>query len=222
MAHYRVHHEPRSSHQQILRRVKQLGRFPLLDVGAAQGILGQLLQGSDIVADAVEPHLEWASACTPFYRKVFCSPIETADLPAGEYKIVVCADVLEHTADPVAVLKRLRQAATSDAVFLVSVPNIAHLSIRLMLLAGYFPKMQRGILDQTHLQFLTRTTAEQMLNKAGLKVQRISATPFPAEELCRSGPTSGLYHLVSQAQRPLVATMPRLFAMQFIFEATAA
>ena len=49
----------------------------------------------------------------------------------------MCADVLEHTPDPVlALLKRLREAATSDATFVISVPNVGHLAVRTMLLFG--------------------------------------------------------------------------------------
>src|SRR4030095_1029375 len=112
---------------------------------------------------------------------------EAAPLPDRTYRMVLCGDVLEHTADPVAVLKRLRQAATDDATFVVSVPNVAHLAVRMMLLFGSFPKMERGILDKTHLQFFTRDTAEAMLRQAGLKVLSASATGVPVDELWRRG-----------------------------------
>ena len=75
--------------------------------------------------------------------------------------------MLEHTPDPVAVLKQLREAATDDATFIISVPNVAHLAVRLMLLFGKFPKMERGILDRTHLQFFTKDTALDMLQGGG-------------------------------------------------------
>ena len=64
---------------------------------------------------------------------------------------------------------RLREAATEDATFIISVPNVAHMAVRLMLLFGYFPKMERGILDRTHLQFFTKDTAVQMLAQGGTR-----------------------------------------------------
>ncbi|MFN8513268.1 MAG: class I SAM-dependent methyltransferase [Chloroflexia bacterium] len=122
MLHYRLHRDPRSSHQQILRLVRRLGRGPILDVGAAQGILGQLLHeaGVQVEIDAVEPNPVWAEHAQPFYRRVQARIIEEADLPDGTYNTVVCADVLEHLPDPVGALKRLRQAATDDATFIIS------------------------------------------------------------------------------------------------------
>src|SRR4051812_29471581 len=165
--HYRLKNDPLSSHYQILAVVRQLQKSPILDVGSAQGMLGQLLQGSGLEIDAVEPNPAWASAARPYYRQLYQGTIETTDLPKDHYKVIVCGDVLEHTVDPVAVLNQLRKHATSDATFIVSLPNVAHIAVRLMLLLGYFPKMERGILDKTHLHFFTRETAQQMLGRAG-------------------------------------------------------
>lgn len=217
--HYRLHQDPKSSHQQIAKIVRDLGRSPVLDVGAAQGILGQVLSGSGLTVDAVEPNPAWARGCQPYYRSVVASGIEDAALPEREYKVIVCADILEHTVDPVAVLSRLHQVAAADAIYLVSLPNIAHLSVRLLLLLGRFPMMERGILDRTHLHFYTRDTARQMLEKGGLRIRRVAATSVPLDELWKGGARNPVFHLMKQLQYLLVALLPRLFAFQFIFEA---
>src|SRR5688500_16597087 len=120
MHHYRLHRDPRSSHQQIIGHVLRLKKQPVLDVGAAQGILGRLAEGSGLVMDAIEPMTEWAEHARPHYRQVFNTTVEAAPLADKSYRMVLCGDMLEHTADPVSVLKRLRQAATDDATFIVS------------------------------------------------------------------------------------------------------
>jgi 2-polyprenyl-3-methyl-5-hydroxy-6-metoxy-1,4-benzoquinol methylase len=219
MPHYRLHRDPRSSHQQISRRVKELGQGPILDVGAAQGMLGELLQGTGLVIDAVEPYAPWARACQPHYRHVVVGTIEQAPIPDQKYRTIVCADVLEHTNDPVAVLERIHEIAAPDAVYLISVPNVAHVAVRLMLLFGCFPKMQRGILDRTHLQFLTLDTARQLLAEADLKVQRYTGTPVPLDELWPAGEGTWIYDQLVHLQHGMVRMFPRLFAMQFVFEA---
>src|SRR6267142_529105 len=174
--HYRLRKDRKSSHQQIARLLKERRPGQILDVGAAQGILGRLLAESDVGAthaspsadgqraghapplqiDAIEPNPQWAEAARPFYRKVMNSTVEQADLGEGIYDCVVCAAVLEHLADPVGILKRLRRAARPDAMFVISLPNVAHVAVRGMLLVGRFPKMERGILDKTHLHFYTK------------------------------------------------------------------
>ena len=222
MLHYRLHKDPRSSHQQIARLLKDLKPALTIDVGAAQGIIGQILQGSGLVMDAVEPNPTWAEMARPYYRNVHPSTIEQANLPDAMYDAVVCADVLEHVPDPIGVLSQLKRVAKADATFIISLPNIAHLAVRTMLLFGYFPKMERGPLDKTHLHFFTRDTAQQMLQKAGLRVERISSTGVPLDEIWKNGDGKIVYSAMTRAQHLAVRVMPRVFGFQWIFVARPA
>jgi 2-polyprenyl-3-methyl-5-hydroxy-6-metoxy-1,4-benzoquinol methylase len=214
--HYRVHHDPKSSHQQISSLVRGLRLSPVLDVGCAQGMLGHLVAGGGLTLDGVEANAEWAAMARPHYRNVWASYVEQAPLPDKEYKLVVCGDILEHTPDPVSVLKRLRQAAADDATFIVSVPNIAHVAVRGLLLLGKFPKMARGPLDRTHLQFFTKDTARDMVHAAGLRVVRTTTTGVPLDEVWKKGEGSAMYKVASRAQHLMLAVAPRLFGFQWI------
>jgi 2-polyprenyl-3-methyl-5-hydroxy-6-metoxy-1,4-benzoquinol methylase len=204
-----------------VRLVRRLGRGPILDVGAAQGMLGQLLReaGETFDLDAVEPNPAWAEHARPYYRRVQACGIEEADLPDGTYNTIVCADVLEHLPDPVGALQRLRQAATDDALFVISLPNVAHLAVRLLLLFGRFPRMERGILDRTHLQFFTRDTAAATLRDGGLEVIRASATGVPLDELWPAGEGTRPYIALVRLQHLALAVAPRLFAFQWVLTA---
>jgi len=130
--------------------------------------------------------------------------------------------VLEHTPNPLGVLKRLREAATADATFVISVPNVAHLAVRTMLLFGYFPKMERGILDKTHLQFFTKDTARGLLNAAGLELKQIRATGIPLDEVWKTGEGKLAYRMLQKAQHLALDIAPRLFGMQWVMVAGAA
>jgi 2-polyprenyl-3-methyl-5-hydroxy-6-metoxy-1,4-benzoquinol methylase len=215
--HYRLRRDPKSSHQQIARLLKEIRPATILDVGAAQGILGQLLTDSGMTIDAIEPNPTWADAAKPFYRTVMNSTVESANLSDNTYDCIVCADVLEHLPDPLSTLKRLRQAAKPDATFIISLPNVAHLAVRTMLLFGRFPKMERGILDKTHLQFFTKDTAQNLLTEAGLRTKRILTTVVPLEDFGNGIVTKTMMGM----QRAAMAVLPRLFAMQWIFIAKA-
>ena len=222
MHHYRPKQDPSSSHGQITRLVRQLGRAPVLDVGAAQGMLGQMLADANLPIDALEPNPAWAEAARPYYRNVFNCAIETTNGLPERYAVVICGDVLEHTADPVAALRKLMGYATEDAAFVVSLPNVAHLFVRLVLLFGYFPRMERGILDRTHLHYFTRATALDTLRDAGLRVERVSATPVPLDQVWPRWRGTWLLRLLMVAQRPLVRLLPRLFGYQWVFVARPA
>jgi 2-polyprenyl-3-methyl-5-hydroxy-6-metoxy-1,4-benzoquinol methylase len=217
--HYTLHSDQQSSHQQIAQLVHRIGRAPVLDIGAAQGFLGQLLQPDRIQIDAVEPHPRWAEHARAYYHTVYTSTIEEAKLPVGRYPVVVCADVLEHTVDPVSVLKQLRATATADATFIISLPNVAHIAARLLLLAGRFPQMERGIFDRTHLHFYTRATAIAMLRDAGLEVVRVRPTPVPIEQIWPADGSPALLRALMAAQRAGLLLAPALFGFQWIFVA---
>jgi hypothetical protein len=220
--HYTLHSDPQSSHQQIARLVRRLRRAPVLDVGAAQGFLGQMLQPDGLLIDAVEPQPVWAAHARAYYRNVYASPIEAADLPPRRYPVVVCADVLEHTVVPTAVLMHLRAAATDDATFIISLPNVAHIAARLLLLGGRFPQMERGIFDRTHLHFYTRATAEAMLREAGLSVVLARPTPVPIEQIWPAGASPAALRALMLAQRAALLLAPALFGFQWIFVARPA
>lgn len=219
MLHYRLHRDPKSSHQQIATFVRRLSRSPILDVGAAQGFLGQLVQHDGLIIDAVEPNDYWAERAQPYYRRVFASTIEAAALPDRTYRVIVCADVLEHTVDPVGVVEQLRRVATDDALFMISLPNVAHLAVRLLLLIGKFPQMERGILDRTHLHFYTLDTATEMLRRAGLRVVRARATGVPLDEVWPNGEGNFLYTILMRLQHAALLLAPRLFGFQWVLVA---
>src|SRR5205823_7166679 len=97
----------------------------------------------------------------------------------GGFDAIVCADVLEHLRDPAAALAAVRHALAPDGEVVISIPNVAHLWVRLSLLAGRFDYAERGILDRTHLRFFTRRTLLALLARAGLAVDELRVTPVP-------------------------------------------
>ena len=144
--------------------------------------------------------------------------------PVGEvrsldrYDAVVLGDVLEHLATPEVVLQKLIALQTSSSIFLISVPNITNLWVRLNLLIGRFDYTDRGILDRTHLRFFTRKTLVQMINHSGLKIVSIQVTPIPLELVSRFfvSPLGKIFHAVFAK---LTSLFPTLLGYQFIVEA---
>src|SRR5207253_11516920 len=96
-------------------------------------------------------------------------------------EVVVCADVLEHLASPEWLLERIRGWLRPGGTLLVSLPNVANVSVRLAVLAGRFPYAERGILDRTHLRFYTRRSARELIERSGLRVRAVRATAMPYE-----------------------------------------
>lgn len=223
---YDLHRHPASSHQRILRVLLADPRSPVLDVGCAHGTIGALLAeaggGVVPVIDGIEPDAGWAAEARPWYRTLHVARVEDVALPAGTYAQVVLADVLEHLPDPVGLLRELQVAARPDARFLISVPNVAHLAARLLLLLGRFPRMERGIFDRTHLHLWTRDTFADVLAEAGMRVERWEATPVPLEQVWPDGRLPALRGLAMRLQTAGVRVLPRVFGYQWVVVAVPA
>lgn len=174
---------------------------------------------TELPIDGIEPNESAAESARPFYRSIQSCRIEDAELPKSTYPVVVCADVLEHTPDPEAVLRGLVEASTDDAVFVISLPNVAHLAGRLLLLTGSFPRHDRGIFDRTHLHFYTRATALELVRSSGLTVTRVSTTPVPLEDVWPSALASGARELAMRSQMLAGRLAPTLFAFQWLIVA---
>jgi len=136
--------------------------------------------------------------------------------------VIVCADVLEHLADPARILASVREWLAPGGVLLVSVPNVANAAVRLSLLAGRFEYAEKGILDRTHLRFFTRKSGKTLIEKAGFRVVRIRATPVPAELALPVLGRSPLRPLSRGLASAAARVWPTLFGYQFLYDARPA
>jgi 2-polyprenyl-3-methyl-5-hydroxy-6-metoxy-1,4-benzoquinol methylase len=101
------------------------------------------------------------------------------------FDAVLLGDVLEHVRDPVRVLRSARRVLRPGGSIVVSVPNVAHVDLRLHLFIGRWQYQPIGLLDATHLRFFTRATLEDALDEAGLRIASL-------ERVFRPVFTSGL------------------------------
>jgi len=177
---YRLKDDPHSSHSVILSRLGEGRGRKALDVGAADGFLAERLTAQGWSVTALERDPELAARAHGRCKEVVVADLESAPpLLHGPFDAIVYGDVLEHLSDPGAVLRALDQTLAPRGTVIVSVPNVAHLWVRLSLLAGRFDYADRGILDRTHLRFFTRRTLRELLGAAGLTVVELAVTPVP-------------------------------------------
>jgi SAM-dependent methyltransferase len=97
--------------------------------------------------------------------------LDTMDLAAalGEqrFDVVLMLDVLEHLRDPAILLERVGAVLAEGGWAVISLPNVAHISLRLSLLEGRFRYSDVGLLDRTHLRFFDRAGIDELLAEAG-------------------------------------------------------
>ena len=183
------------------------------------GELGRAVRGRCSYLAAVEPD---GGAPAPGHD-VYDDWRPVDALSAGSwpqpFDVVVCADVLEHLPEPHLLLSLILTWLRPGGVVLVSLPNVANVSVRLALLSGHFRYAERGILDRTHLRFYTLETARELLTTAGFRIRGVEASAMPYElALPRLGrpPWAPATRAFAAASARL---LPRLFGYQFLFEA---
>jgi glycosyltransferase involved in cell wall biosynthesis/2-polyprenyl-3-methyl-5-hydroxy-6-metoxy-1,4-benzoquinol methylase len=99
---------------------------------------------------------------------------------ARSYDHLLLLDVIEHLRDPEAFLDRLRkQFDYQPRKLVLTTPNIAFLSVRLMLLLGQFNYGKAGILDRTHTRLFTFRGIRHLLRDAGFRIGRVRGVPAP-------------------------------------------
>ena len=219
---YTMKDEPWSSHRFIVEWLLALKTGLIgLDVGAASGTIGEMCRSSGLILDGIEPHADWAALASPFYRTLYTRPVESIpDEKLRNYDFLVFGDVLEHLIDPQAVLTHLSELQSERCIFIISVPNIANLWIRINLMLGRFEYQERGILDRTHLRFFTWHSFQEMLQSAGLDVQEVRTTPIPLPQLHSFFRVNGIGRVAYKALYSLTSFFPRLLGYQFVVKAT--
>ena len=211
---------PWSSHSLIAGYLKKLpAQSRVLDIGTASGTLARMCQDHSLQLFGVEPNPDWARLASPLYEKIFVGFIQDAESEfLTGYDVVVLGDVLEHLPMPGVILQTLVNLQPSGSMFLISVPNIANIWVRLNLLVGNFNYADRGILDRTHLRFFTRNTLSAMLKNTGLEILSINVTPIPLELVSGfflSTPGRWLHAIFAR----LTALLPTLLGYQFVVQA---
>ena len=181
---YQLKSDPYSSHAVILSRLGEGRGRRALDVGAADGFLAELLsrQGWQVTALERDP-AQAAKARGKCHEVIVADLDQAAPRLRGSFDAIVYGDVLEHLSDPLPVLVALNRTLGGGGRVIASVPNVAHLWMRLSLARGRWAYADRGILDRTHLRFFTKRSFVGFLHDAGLVVEELVATPVPLPQV---------------------------------------
>ena len=152
----------------------------VLDVGCASGYLAEALGRNGCLVSGVEYDPVDAEKARPFLVDLAVADLNQVDLaeqfPGKAFDTIVFGDVLEHLLDPATVLTSSLRLLRPGGSIVISIPNVAHGSVRLALLQGRWNYTDTGLLDKTHIRFFTLKTLLAMLEKAGLAVTELRST----------------------------------------------
>jgi 2-polyprenyl-3-methyl-5-hydroxy-6-metoxy-1,4-benzoquinol methylase len=223
MLKYSANPDRYSSHERILSLLQELpAGSSVLDVGSASGYFGERLAGKGYYVVGVEQDEAAARVAAAFYDEFIIADVEAGLRLSRKFDVIVLADILEHLRQPLNVLVHLRDLLSSTGRFVISVPNVANIYVRLSLLVGRFEYADRGILDETHLRFFTLNSACALVQKAALRVKQIVVTPIPLPLVLPSTREGASCHFLHRANWAITQMWKRLFAYQLIIVAVPA
>lgn len=209
---YEQKHGRFSSHQQVLEMLRPGER--VLDLGCEPGVAHAFVERGCQVSGVGLADISAAGALE-YHRRDLTDGI---GLPRdSRYDTVVAADVLEHLPRPERLLAEAARYLEPGGRVIVSVPNIAFLPVRLMLLFGRFTYGRRGTLDVTHLRFFTRRSFARLVRESGYEVVSWKVTPPPVELLTRRD-RSLVVRALEAVFHGLARLRPQMFAFQLIAE----
>lgn len=194
----------------------------VLDVGCGTGSVTLITnrdRGNDVVA--IEPDPERARIARSRGLTVHNGILDDAFMANHErFDVVMASDVLEHTPAPVEFLGGMIRAAKPGGLILLSVPNVAHWSVRLNLLMGRFNYEAVGIMDATHLRWFTEKSLKALLDHNRLTILDMSQTvgftlPIYVHGPARRIPGTLRNSLIKAGTR----TFPLLFGCQHVVKA---
>ncbi|NJL55973.1 methyltransferase domain-containing protein [bacterium] len=193
----------------------------VLDIGCGEGFFAELISARDNDVTGID-FLDSPVNSSSLQRYI------SADLDNGladavnslgniKFDKILLQDVLEHLRFPERLLVDCHQVLCDRGQLLVSVPNVANVTVRLMLLSGHWDYAERGILDRTHYRFYTRKTARRLLERSGYQVTRQIMTVMPIELALGISARNPVMKLLNYILAISTALAPGLLGYQCVF-----
>ena len=218
--HYPIKHSKYSSH--YYARLMTGSNHDVLDIGCGEGFFASELAQSGNRVTGIDDR---ETPANPVFERYFSADLDHGidpvvdELNGQRFDRVLLLDVLEHLKSPERILRQAHRVLKREGTLIVSIPNIANIAVRIMLLLGQFNYQQRGLLDRTHLRFFTRKTARRLLEDNGYSIEAERETVIPIELVLgwseKNIVLRGLNRLLAMA----TWLIPGLFGYQIMFVA---
>jgi methionine biosynthesis protein MetW len=149
----------------------------VLDIGCGEGLLLEYLsQTRHVYGHGIDISATALKMAATRQVKAFAADIRHWEVQ-GVYDYIILSEVIEHLADPEAIVQKLTDHFSQALI--ISVPNIGYYSHRLRLLFGRFP-LQWGWHPAEHLRYWTVIDFVGWVQQFGLCVTQVhSSNGFP-------------------------------------------
>jgi predicted O-linked N-acetylglucosamine transferase (SPINDLY family) len=162
----------------------------VVEVGSSSGALARAYRdinpGCRYVG--IEIDADYAEASKVHCTEVILGNVEKLSEQAfaqlGDAQCWVFADALEHLYDPWQLVRRIKAHATQGVEIIACIPNAQYWGLQAALNSGRFIYQDSGLLDRTHIRWMTRITMIDLFQANGFEVKemiaRVLDQPSPA------------------------------------------
>jgi 2-polyprenyl-3-methyl-5-hydroxy-6-metoxy-1,4-benzoquinol methylase len=146
----------------------------ILEFGCANGFISRHLTERGCRVTGVEVDEEAAGQARQWCEKVVVTDLnkhEWVEQVGYDFDTILFGDVLEHLLHPEETLHNASRVLAPQGRVIISLPNIAHWTVRRSLLFGRFEYESAGLLDITHRRFFTPASARKFIEEAGYRIE---------------------------------------------------
>ena len=207
-----------TSHAVILEMMADLPPSRVLDLGCSGGLLAERVRACGHTVVGVD-YFEIPGVrdrVDEFYQADLSQglPPEVGDA----YDVVIAGDIIEHLPRPGKIMQEIRQVLRPGGQVMLSVPNFGHWYPRGRVAFGIFGYDRRGILDDTHLRFFTRSTLRRLVRDTGFDLIEERATGLPLGTISEA--EGWKLRSMRKADSAAVRLRPTFFGYQWILRLT--
>lgn len=150
----------------------------VMDIGCGDGYVARKLKAQGCVVHGCDIH---PSPLFP-YDYYLQMDLNQDRFPAlsVQYDAILMGDIIEHLDSPETFLEGIRnEKSFRNAKLIITTPNIAFITMRLLLLLGQFNYTRKGIMDRTHKRLFTFHSLKKLLTEVGFVVEEMVGIPAP-------------------------------------------
>jgi glycosyltransferase involved in cell wall biosynthesis len=207
-----------SSHAMIMEMLAGRESLKVLDIGCSGGLLAERIRAAGHHVTGVD-YLEIPGVRqrTDAFHRADLSQGIPGEVGTG-YDVVIAGDIIEHLPRPAQTMRQMLRVLRPGGEVLLSVPNFGHWYPRARVTLGLFGYDRRGILDDTHLRFFTRSTLRRLVRATGYDILEERVTGLPLGVVSEAD--GRRLRVLRRIDGGLVRTRPTLFGYQFILRLT--
>lgn len=160
----------------IITKIVKGGK--VLDIGCAKGSFLNIMKKYDYDTFGIEMSGANVEICKDQGHKVFHGDLTSYydSTLKQRFNIIACLDVIEHIADPVDFLKKIKSLLEVNSILVLSTPNFSGFVSKLL------GRRDPFIIPPEHLNFFSKKGLNELVTVVGLRPIKLTTFGFITEE----------------------------------------